>query len=149
MYEKILVAGWGDMDFNSHMRNTAYLDKSADVRMMYFASCGFTMPEFMRLRLGPVVMKDEVEYFKEFHLLDEIRVQLSLAGLSEDGSRMILRNEFYRKDVLAARVTSTAGWLDLVQRKLTVPPPDLLNPLQALSRSADFRVLDGSVRSQG
>ena len=148
MYEKILVAGWGDMDFNSHMRNTAYLDKSADVRMMYFASCGFTMSEFMRLRLGPVVMKDEVEYFKEFHLLDEIRAQLSLAGLSEDGSRMILRNEFYRKEVLAARVTSTAGWLDLVQRKLTVPPPELLKPLQALSRSADFRVLDGSVRSQ-
>jgi acyl-CoA thioester hydrolase len=23
------VAGWGDMDFNSHMRNTAYLDKVA------------------------------------------------------------------------------------------------------------------------
>ena len=40
MYEKTLIAGWGDMDFNSHMRNTAYLDKSADVRMMYFAENG-------------------------------------------------------------------------------------------------------------
>jgi acyl-CoA thioester hydrolase len=29
MYEKKLLAGWGDMDFNAHMRNTAYLDKSA------------------------------------------------------------------------------------------------------------------------
>ncbi len=148
MYEKILVAGWGDMDFNSHMRNTAYLDKSADVRMMYFSSCGFTMSEFMRLRLGPVVMKDEVEYFKEVHLLDEIRVQLSLAGLSDDGSRMILRNEFYRQEVLAARVTSSAGWFDLNLRKLTCPPPELLKPLQALARSADFRRLDGSVRSK-
>ena len=36
MFEKRLVAGWGDMDFNSHMRNTAFLDKSADVRMMFF-----------------------------------------------------------------------------------------------------------------
>lgn len=43
MYERTLMAGWGDMDFNSHMRNTAYLDKSADLRMMYFADRGFPM----------------------------------------------------------------------------------------------------------
>jgi len=28
VYEKTLIAGWGDMDFNAHMRNTAYLDKA-------------------------------------------------------------------------------------------------------------------------
>lgn len=112
MYEKTLVAGWGDMDFNSHMRNTAFLDKSADVRMMYFADRGFSMAEFMRLQIGPVVMKDEVEYFREFHLLDQMRVTMMLSGLSPDGSRMKLRNDFYKKDVLAARVTSTGGWLD-------------------------------------
>jgi len=33
MFERQMLSGWGDMDFNSHMRNTAYLDKSADVRM--------------------------------------------------------------------------------------------------------------------
>lgn len=37
MYSKTLFAGWGDMDSNSHMKNTAFLDKSADVRMMFFA----------------------------------------------------------------------------------------------------------------
>jgi acyl-CoA thioester hydrolase len=58
MFERMLVAGWGDMDYNAHMRNTAYLDKSADVRMMYFAERGFPMAEFARLQLGPVVMKD-------------------------------------------------------------------------------------------
>ena len=29
MYSKTLFAGWGDMDFNSHMKNTAFLDKAA------------------------------------------------------------------------------------------------------------------------
>lgn len=82
MFEKRLFAGWGDMDFNSHMRNTAYLDKSGDVRMMFFAEHGFPMSEFMRLRIGPVVMKDEVEYFKEVGLLEEMTVSLALAGLS-------------------------------------------------------------------
>lgn len=147
MYEKKLMAGWGDMDFNSHMRNTAYLDKSADVRMMYFADCGFPMSEFMRLRLGPIIMKDEVEYFREFHLLDELDITFSLAGLSEDGSRMILRNEFFRKGTLAARVTSAAGWLDLSTRKLTCPPEKLVRALHDLERSADFKDLPNNGRS--
>ncbi|HME40400.1 MAG TPA: thioesterase family protein [Steroidobacteraceae bacterium] len=146
MYEKKLIAGWGDMDFNSHMRNTAFLDKSADVRMMYFADCGFPMSEFMRLRLGPVVMKDEVEYFRECHLLDELSVSISLAGLSEDGSRMMIRNDFVRGGTLAARVTSTAGWFDLTQRKLVCPPDKLLQALRDLAQSEDFKVLPSSRR---
>lgn len=146
MYRKTLVAGWGDMDYNAHMRNTAYLDKSADVRMMYFADNGFPMSEFRRLQMGPVVMKDEVEYFRESQLLDELRVTMAMAGLSEDGSRMKLRNDIYRKDVLAARVTSTVGWLDLAARKLTVPTPTLLDALRALDRSDDFVVLPNSSR---
>lgn len=144
MYEKKLVAGWGDMDFNSHMRNTAYLDKSADVRMMYFSDCGFPMSEFMRLRLGPVVMKDEIEYYREFHLLDEVTVTQSLAGISADGRRLRIRNEFFNKGKLAARVTSLVGWMDLAARKLTKPPDKLLEALQQLDRTDDFIVLPDS-----
>lgn len=147
MYEKQLLAGWGDMDFNAHMRNTAYLDKSGDVRMMFFAEHGFPMSEFARLRLGPVVMKDEVEYFKEVNLLESLTVNLGIAAMAEDGSRFQMRNEFYRADgKLAARVTSTAGWLDLGQRKLTAPPAALLAALQALSQSSDFQVLPSSLK---
>jgi acyl-CoA thioester hydrolase len=41
VFEREFVAGCGDMDFNSH--NTAFLDKSADLRMMFFAERGFIM----------------------------------------------------------------------------------------------------------
>jgi acyl-CoA thioester hydrolase len=146
MFQKTLVAGWGDMDFNAHMRNTAYLDKSADVRMMYFAEHGFPMSEFMRLQLGPVVMKDQIEYFRECRLLDEITVTFAMAGLSEDASRMNLQNSFYRDGVLCARVTSLGGWFDLRERKLTVPPPELAELLRSLARTEDFVVLPGSAR---
>ncbi len=146
MFQKTLVAGWGDMDFNAHMRNTAYLDKSADVRMMYFAEHGFPMSEFMRLQLGPVVMRDQIEYFRECRLLDEITVTFAMAGLSEDASRMNLQNTFYRDGVLCARVTSLGGWFDLRQRKLTVPPPGLADLLRSLTRTEDFAVLPGSAR---
>lgn len=142
MFERRLMAGWGDVDFNAHMRNTAYLDKSADVRMMFFAESGFSMAEFARLRIGPVVMKDEIEYFKEVGLLEEVDIRLALAGLSDDGSRFRLRNEFLRIDgKMCARVTSLGGWLDLGARRLVTPPEALLAALRTLPRTEDFAVL--------
>lgn len=150
MFEKQIIAGWGDMDFNSHMRNTAFLDKSADVRIMYFSEHGYPMTEFMRLKIGPVIMKDEIEYFKEILLLEEFRVTMSLAGLSEDGSRFLLRHEFLRSDnKLAAKVTSAGGWLDLTNRKLVAPPEPLLAASRSLVQSKDFKILSSSVRKAG
>jgi acyl-CoA thioester hydrolase len=148
MFEKMLFAGWGDMDFNSHMRNTAFLDKCVDVRMMFFAENGFSMEELMRRRIGPVVMKDEVEYYKEVRLLDPLRITLMLAGLAEDGSRFSLRNEIWREDAeLLARVTSTGGWLDLATRKLVIPPEALLAALRSLTPTKDFQILASSIKN--
>ncbi len=110
MFEKRLLAGWGDMDFNSHMRNTAFLDKSADVRRMFFSANRFPIDEFIRRKIGPVILKDEVEYFKEIRLLEELRVTLAIAGAAEDGSDFLMRNEFWRADgKLAARSPVPVG----------------------------------------
>jgi acyl-CoA thioester hydrolase len=150
MFEKRLVAGWGDMDFNSHMRNTAFLDKSADVRMMFFSENGFPMEEFIRWKIGPVIRKDEIEYFKEVRLLEELRGTLTIAGLAEDGSRFLLRNEFWRaNDTLIAKVTSAGGWLDLSSRKLVVPPAALLAALRSLRMTEDFQILPSSIKNGG
>ena len=146
MFETRLMAGWGDMDFNSHMRNTAYLDKAADVRMVFFAANGFPMSEFQRLNIGPVIFKDELEYFKEVNLLEELTVTLELGGLTEDGGRFLITNDFYRADgSLAARVTSRGGWLDRAARRLTPPPPKLLAALQSLARTGDSRDRPGQL----
>lgn len=147
MFKREFMAGWSDVDFNSHMRNTAYLDKAVDVRMLYFAEHGFPMAEFMRLRFGPVVMRDEVEYFREIGLLQMMTVGLTMAALSEDGSRFRMRNEFTRDDGRrAAVVTSEGGWLDLTARRLMAPPPALLEVIRALTRTEDFAVLPSSIR---
>ena len=146
MYSKTLFAGWGDMDFNSHMKNTAFLDKAADVRMLFFAENGFPMAEFSRLRIGPVIMKDEIEYRKEVGLLQEIVITLAIAGMSPDGSRFLLRNEFRRPDgTFCAQVTSAGGWLDLAARKLVAPPDALFAAIESLPRTGDFVALPSSV----
>jgi len=142
MYSKTLYAGWADMDFNSHMRNTAYLDKAADVRQMFLMEHGFPVEEFFRLKIGPVVMKDEVEYFKEIGLQQQITMTYALAGHADDGSRFLLRHEVFRPDgKLSARVTSGGGWLDLKERRLIAPPPALLAAMNELERTEDFMVL--------
>ena len=147
MYKKTLYAGWADMDFNSHMKNTAYLDKAADVRQMYLIENGFPIEEFLRLRIGPVVMKDEVEYFKEIGLQQKITVNYAIAGHALDGSRFLLRHEIFRPDgKLSARVTSAGGWFDLNERKLIVPPPPLLSAMNALEKTSDFTVLPSSIK---
>ena len=147
MFERTMLAGWGDMDFNSHMRNTAFLDKSADIRMMFCAENGLLADEFHRMRLGPVVMKDELEYFREVRLLETVRVTIAYSGLAEDGSRFRVRNEFWRADgKLAARVTSTGGWLDLAARKLVAPSPAMLAVMRTVDLTDDFEKLPSSIK---
>jgi acyl-CoA thioester hydrolase len=142
-FERVFHVRWGDMDFNAHMKNTAYLDMSGDVRMMYFVEQGFSMREFERLKMGPVVMRDELEYFREMRLLESIKVNLLVAGLSNDASRFIFRNEFFREDgKIVSRVTSTGGWLGHVERRLVAPPDQLANVILKLKRSDDFRELE-------
>jgi len=141
IYKKSFHVRWGDMDFNAHMRNTAYLDLAGDVRMMYFQEHGFSMREFERLQIGPVILRDELDYFRELRLLETVEVNLTIAGLREDASRVRFRNEFYRTDgKLCARVTSLAGWLDLSKRKLTIPPDELRNAIETIAKSADFEL---------
>ena len=148
MYKKRIYAGWADMDFNAHMSNTAYLNKCGDIRMQLFAENGFQVRELARLTIGPVAMRDELEYFKEVNLLDELIVTAALAGLSDDGSRWAIRHEFQRTDAkLCARVTSVGGWLDLKARKLAVPPENMLAVMRELSRTDDFSVLPSSIKA--
>jgi acyl-CoA thioester hydrolase len=137
-FETTLLAGWGDLDANGHMANTAYLNKAVDVRSRFLVAHGFPREEFVRLGIGAVVRKDEIEYFREFRMHDEIRANVLLAGLSEDGTRGLWRNEMYRGDVLGARVTSMIGWMDLRERKLVAPPAELLEAIRQIPRTDDF-----------
>lgn len=135
------------MDFNGHMKNTGYLDAAADVRMQFFVSRGLSIEEFAKRRIGPVMVRDELEYFRELRLLDPVDVTLESAGVSPDGSRFRLRNTFYRDDGKeVARVTSVGVWLDLLARRVVAPPDDLRQMTESLSRTGDFQVLENATR---
>ena len=142
MFSRVLQATWSDIDFNAHMRNTAYLDKAADVRLIFFEESGLSMADFERLRVGPVALRDEIDYLKEIRLHEEVTVSLELAGLSEDKARFRLRNVFTRGDGnVSAVITTLCGWLDLNIRRLVPPPEGFLDVLLRLTRTEDYAVI--------
>jgi acyl-CoA thioester hydrolase len=141
-YAKQFIAGWGAMDFNGHLANTAYLDLAADARMAFFADHGFSPSEFRRLGVGPVIRKDEIEYSREVELHEVVTVTCAAAAMSPDGSRYVVENEIWTAAGLqAARVRSTGGWLDLRARKLVAPPEPLLAAFMQIPRSEGFKEL--------
>ena len=148
IFEKTFHVGWGHVDFNGHLANTAFLDLAVDVRMFFFAENGFSIREFQRRRFGPVVLKDEIEYYKEMYMLDKIRITFQIAGFNEDVSRFRIRNEFFREDgKISARLTTTGGWLGFEKRKLTVPPKELADAMKSLVKTDDFEEIRPKVKS--
>jgi acyl-CoA thioester hydrolase len=146
-FERTLHVAWAHLDANGHMANTAYLDVVVDVRFMYFTERGFPPAEFRRLGIGPVVRRDEVDYYRELNLMQAVRIDMQLAGIAEDVSRFKLRHHLRREDgEVAARVTSLAGFFDLKSRKLIAPPQGLAEALRALDRAEDFEALESSLR---
>ena len=138
-------ARWADMDFNQHMRNAAYLGVAEETRFRYLAGQGWSMEEFMRRQIGPVVLEDRITYRKELRLLEPFRVDLVLAAATGDGRKFRVRNRFLLASdgALCATVESFGVWFDIAQRRAVVPPPDLARVWLALPRSEDFASLDG------
>jgi acyl-CoA thioester hydrolase len=147
VFEKTFHVGWAQVDFNGHLGNTSFMDLAVDVRMFFFAENGFPIQEFQRQRFGPVILKDEIEYYKEMYLLDKIRITFLGAGISPDGSRFKIRNEFFREDgKLAGRLNTTGGWLSFETRRLIVPPKELANAMKSLERTEDFEIFNSLIK---
>ena len=61
---------WSDFDPNRHMRHTAYNDYAAEVRSRFFASHGFSLTEFAKFNIGPILFSENTSFFREIVLLN-------------------------------------------------------------------------------
>ncbi len=114
---------WADFDANIHMRHTAYNDYAAESRLRYFKKYDITIQDFTREKIGPILFEENTKFLKEIHLGEDISVNLKLLGLSKNGERWKIQHEVFNKDgKLSAIITVYGAWLDLVKRKLAVPP---------------------------
>jgi len=130
---------WADFDPNKHMRHTAYNDYAAEVRVRFFKKNNFTMDDFNRLNLGPILFSEETYFKKEILMGEDITVNLKLDGLSKNNERWKFTHEVFNEaGKLSATIKVYGAWIDLTKRKLTIPPIETSNLFTDIEKSVDF-----------
>lgn len=131
---------WADFDANIHMRHTAYNDYAAEARLRFFNKFGITIHDFTKEKVGPILFEENTKFFKEIHLGEDISVNLKITGLSGKGERWKIQHEvFNSQGKLSAVINVYGAWLDLVKRKLTVPPEKFQQIFNDAEKTTDFK----------
>jgi len=138
-FSKTFEVRWADLDPNFHMRHTAYNDYAAHVRFSFLNEKGFTMNKFREIGIGPVLFNERTDFFREVRSGDLITVNVKLAGASSDGRKFRMRHEVTMNGKeKAAAITVEGAWLDVVKRKIVIPPAELIALTKELIKTEDF-----------
>ena len=130
---------WADFDANRHMRHTAYNDYAAEVRVRYFKEHGMSIEDLAKENLGPILFKEETNFYKEIHIGEDITVNLALNALSSKLERWKLQHQIFNKaGKLAAQINVYGAWIDLEKRKLSAPSAKFKNLFFILNKIDDF-----------
>lgn len=141
-YKRSFVVRWSECDVNGHLRNTAYSEYGIETRLSYLAENGFPYSRMVENGFGPVIQREEIDYFHELHLGDTVELDFKALGTSTEGGRFKLAHDFYKPGGRhVARIVLRGGWLDLRRRRLTAPLPDLLRAMASLERGEPFEEL--------
>ncbi len=133
---------WSDCDANGHLRNTCYSEYAVEVRMAFLAQHGFGLPEFRAHGVGPVLLREEIDYLRECHMGEEVSVDFTVLGCSPDDARFKVAHQVAKPGgKTAARLVVHGGWLDLATRRLRPPPPELKAVWDRIERVEPFEVL--------
>jgi len=131
---------WSDFDANVHMRHTAYNDYCAEARLRFFNKFNVTIHDFTKEKIGPILFEENTKFLKEIHLGEDITVNLKVLGLSSNGERWKVQQEvFNSKNQLSAIITVYGAWLDLIKRKLTVPPSKFQQIFQLAEKTENYQ----------
>ena len=139
-FEITFKTKWSDFDPNRHMRHTAYNDYAAEVRVRFFQEQGLSINEFAKLNIGPILFKEETSFFKEIHIGENITVKMELEGVSKGIERWRFNHQIFNQDgKLAAEIKVYGAWIDLIKRKLTIPPAEFVKIFEDLPKTSNFK----------
>jgi acyl-CoA thioester hydrolase len=148
-YVKTFTVRWADCDVNGHMRNTAYSEYGTDVRIGYLTERGFGFDRMVEMGFGPVILREETDFFRELRLGETVQVDYTLLGLSPDFGRFRFAHDFAKANgKRAARVVLAGGWMDLRARRLVPAPEALAAVLASIPKGEGYEDLP-PLRSRG
>lgn len=132
---------WSQIDANGHLRHSAYSDLCTQARSNMMKQVGFSMQEFSKHKIGPILFKEETIYFKEVGIDEEVYVKVLMTKFNSENHRFSITHELYNsKDVKCAVVNVEGAWMDLIIRKLTLIPEELISLIEFIPKSEDFKV---------
>jgi len=141
-FSKTFTVRWADCDANGHLRSTGYSDYAIEVRMAYLLEHEFGLAELRQAGIGPVILREEIDYLRECHMGEELTVTFTILGLSPDGARFKMVQEIWKSNgKQAARIVVLGGWLDARLRRLTPPPDALRQAFEQAPRVGPFETL--------
>ncbi len=136
---------WTDIDANRHVRYSAYIDATAELRYRFFAEHNLPPEAFDNLGVGPVFTSLTATFFREVRLGETLTITYLLTGLSPQGIRWKVQHDFLKANGKKAVSVSLEGTiLDLNTRQPTIPTPEIMSVFQQVPRSVDFEVLSES-----
>ncbi len=137
---KNIEVRWADLDPNFHVRHSAYYDYGASVRIDFLQQNGITLQLMKEKSFGLVIFREECVFKRELSIDDKIAIDLTLVKATEDYARWTLRHHIYKsEDTLSAILTLDGSWIDVIKRKLTVPPEEVTSKFSNLPRAEDFQ----------
>jgi acyl-CoA thioester hydrolase len=136
---------WTDIDANRHVRYSAYIDATAELRYRFFAQHNLPSEAFENLGMGPVYTSLTANFFREVRLGETLTITYLLTGLSPLGFRWKVQHDFLKANGKKAVTVFLEGTiLNLTTREPCAPTPEIMAVFQQIPRSADFEILSDS-----
>ena len=87
-YTQTFTVRWGDCDMNGHVRNTMYSEYAIETRMAYLTEHGFGYEQLAEHMIGPVLLREEIDYLREIRAGETVTVDFVQLGLSPEGGEV-------------------------------------------------------------
>lgn len=141
-FQVTFATKWSDFDPNRHMRHTAYNEYAAEVRVRYFSEQNFSVHEFTKHNIGPILFTEETSFRKEIHISENISVNIKISGLSANNERWKIVHEVFNEvGKLSAIIKVYGAWIDLHTRKLITPPKEAQHLFLNADKTDDFEII--------
>lgn len=142
-YIQDIQVRWSDLDPNVHLRHSVYYDWGALCRVSFFQDNLLTGDVMQGLKIGPILFREECVFRKEIRMGDKVTITLELLSAKKDFSRWSIRHAIKKnEEILSAIITVDGAWLDVVKRKLAVPPEEVHHLFINMPKAAEFTWLD-------
>ena len=139
VYTRTFEVRWADLDPNGHMRHSAYADYGAQARVGFLSEHGFGLGQFTKLRIGPVLFREDLKYLREIRANETIKVSCEATGMSPNRKHWRIRHRIFRQDgELSCVIDCQGAWFDLAQRKVIPAPAELQVVMEKMPRAEDY-----------